>query len=226
MSKYIFLYYIEERPSASEKFKYDYYKPDICVFTSKEKLYEVLEKTLENEVFLHLYTNKNEIFDYIIENGGYIIMDDAIEVRIEKKKLNNYSNKKLNWGLKSKKTIEDIIDEVGQLKEKWVLFKKSDLVDEIDFSDTAEKMNIIFSTLKEAKEWVEEFYNKKYNLLLNTENKILKIGDIPTLKFPRNNIKNWEKDPKYTLYEIPEEKTKYENILLLKYDTELYFVSL
>ena len=89
----------ERRDTGVEEF----FRPDICIFTNKESLYEALKINLWDEGI-------TQIFDYIIENGGYVKTPDHEEIRITTKKLNKYSDIKLYWGLKSRKVIFNILE--------------------------------------------------------------------------------------------------------------------
>jgi len=208
MTDWIFVFYTKDFSKDNQ-----YYRPNISVFTSKTELYKLLKEKLKN-YNIENYRNSEEIYDHIIKNGGCLI--DEISIRIQKKKLNNFTNKELN--IKFQKTIEKIIEESKE--KKWKLFTFTEGLDAED-----EKINISFDSLKEAEEWIKNSYIIDYNFVLNSNNKMPKIEDIPTLKYPKNDQWNWQNDPEYAFYKLPNETTKYNRVLLSKSCGEqIYFV--
>jgi len=147
----------ERRDTGIEEF----FRPDICIFTNKESLYEALKINLWDEG-INYYKNQTQIFDYIIENGGYVKTPDHEEIRIETKKLNKYSDIKLYWGLKSRKEIFNILEEIGvELKNRQIeedKWKKEIydpwLIKNRKNEDKAEKENT--KKLKEIRDKYEE----------------------------------------------------------------------
>jgi hypothetical protein len=160
----------ERRDTGVEEF----FRPDICIFTNKESLYQALKINLTYKKEIIYYKNQTEIFDFIIENGGYVQTPGIEEIRIETRKINQYSNIHLFWGLKSRKEIFDILNEIG-----------------IEFTSNEFKNNEI-----EENKWYKEIYQPWLNKNRKNEDKAEKENIKKLREMSENKKKNEEKKKK------------------------------